>query len=122
MSYITCFGPLSSEDMANASKLEFSISISTSIRFSSPHVRDVTHTQRVVVVMITDPVVVNTSTNQPALDFSLWRQHQNSLRQALTGPGGHCSKQLQNPPWQHRSTGWACRRQAARANLAVAVT
>jgi len=78
--------------------------------------------------MITDPVVVNTSslqspTNQP---FSPPCQHQSSMRQALTGPGGHSSKQPpkspRGPSNQHRSTGWACRRQAARANSGFVVT
>lgn len=49
--------------MANASKLEYSIFL----RFSVSPTRDATHKQRVVVVMITDPVVVNTSsTDQPS--------------------------------------------------------
>lgn len=38
-------------------ELEFSIIL----RFSVCHTRDMTHNHRVVVVMITDPVVVNTS-------------------------------------------------------------
>lgn len=33
------------------------------------HTRDLTHKRRVVVVMITDPVVVNTSANQPTFPF-----------------------------------------------------
>lgn len=59
-----------------------------------------TQTGRVVVVMmITDPVVVNTSpTNQPFSAVST----KFSLRQALTGPGGHSSKQLQKVPWPIR--------------------